>query len=379
MNEATAIPLLSRIVPSQYTARLAALLALYVLVMNDGFSAGLVSRYGSVGQWTNYGQLGLQAAIYFGWGYWFFPRYLYRFRPLPLLAGVLVTYTLIYTANYLIFTWLHQTTGFPGTEQATLSNVSWQNVPSQWRLMAERGPLGLFTHPALFGWNFLLSFTYPSLLLAAKAFYDNMASQVNNARLKEQNTQLELNYLKSQINPHFLFNVLNSVYALTEEDCPRAAQLVHQLSGLMQYTLYETTEPTVPLHKEIAFIRDYVALEKNRAGKRVDLQIDLPESIPETLPIVPFILIPFVENAFKHGVQRSARKSWVHVAIRLEGRALHLAVSNSKPATPEPTTGGLGLANARKRLSILYPTYNLQVLDEATQYTVRLEVTLIDA
>ena len=376
MNESMALPFLIRIVPSQYVARLAALVVLYILVYSDGFSVGLTNRYGLVGQWATYGQFGLQAGIYYSWGYWLFPRYLYRFRPLPLLMGVLSIYTLAYIANYFIFDWLHQTAGFPDTSQDVISNASWQNVPALWRLMDQRGVLGLYTHLGLFGWNFLLSFTYPSLLLAAKAFYDNMASQVNNARLKEQNTQLELNYLKSQINPHFLFNVLNSVYALTEEDCPRAAQLVHQLSGLMQYTLYETTEPSVPLYKELQFIRDYVALEKNRTGKRLDLQVDLPELIPETVQIVPFILIPFVENAFKHGVQRTARKSWVQLQVQLEGNRLYLLVSNSKPTVSEPIVGGLGLANARKRLATLYPGHTLQVVDETTQYRVSLSLLL---
>lgn len=376
MNKLPATRFLARIVPTQLITRLGALLVLYVLVYSDGFSVGLTNRYGLVGQWATYGQWGIQAGIYYGWGYWLFPRYLYRFRPLPLLTGVLLTYTLVYIANYLLFSWLHWIAGFPDTDQDALSNVSWQDVSFRWRLMDQRGPLGLFTHWGLFGWNFMLSFAYPLLLLAAKAFYDNMTSQVNNARLNEQNVQLELNYLKSQINPHFLFNVLNSVYALTEEDCPRAAQLVHQLSGLMQYTLYETTEPRVALHKEINFIRDYVALEKNRSGKRVDLQLDLPELIPETWQIVPFILIPFVENAFKHGVQRTARKSWVHVLVRLTGNELHMSVSNSKPTNPAPTTGGLGLANARKRLSVFYPTHTLHLDDETTQYTVSLTLRL---
>ncbi|GAB3028687.1 sensor histidine kinase [Spirosoma pulveris] len=376
MNEPMAIPLLARIVPSRYATRFASLLVLCVLVYNDGFSVDLINRYGLMGQWAMIGQFALQAGIYFSWGYWLFPRYLYRFKPLPLLTGILLTYTLSYIANYLIFSWLHRVAGFPATEYNELKSLSWQNVPLLWELMNQRGPLGLYTHPGLFGWNFLLSFAYPSLLLAAKAFYDNMASQVNNARLKEQNVQLELDYLKSQINPHFLFNVLNSVYALTEEDCPRAAQLVHQLSGMLQYTLYETTEPKVPLHKELQFIRDYVALEKNRTGKRVDLQVDLPEFIPETLQIVPFLLIPFVENAFKHGVQRTARKSWVQLQVSVTGNDLHLLVSNSKPAAPEPTTGGLGLANARKRLALLYPTHRLALHDETTQYSVSLTVDL---
>jgi hypothetical protein len=351
------------------------ILALCVLVNADGLAANLLYRYDGTGQLFVHGQFLLQLGIYYGWGYWLFPRYLYRFKPLPLLVLILLTYTGAYLANYAGFTWLHQTVGFPDTVSTSLPlSSSWLNLAAMWHRMEQHGPLGLFTNVSLFGWNFLLSFTYPALFLAFKALYDNMASQISNAQLKQQNVQLELNYLKSQINPHFLFNVLNSVYALTEEDCPPAAQLVHQLSGLMQYTLYETAEPTVPLQKELQFIRDYIALEKTRTGKRVDLQVSLPETVNDNIHIVPFVLIPFVENAFKHGVQRSARKSWIRLAVVVDGTGLHLTISNSKPATPEAGIGGLGLANVRKRLDLLYPGHVLQLVNEPDQYQVDLRL-----
>jgi hypothetical protein len=354
------------------------ILALYLLVSADGLSVSLTYRYGASGQWLMYGQVLLQLGIYYGWGYWLFPRFLYRFRPLPLLALILLTYTGVYLANYAGFSWLHQTTGFPDNGLLSLPlSKTWSNLSLMWHRMEQHGPLGLFANASLFGWNFLLSFTYPALLLAFKALYDNMASQISNAQLKQQNMQLELNYLKSQINPHFLFNVLNSVYALTEEDCPPAAQLVHQLSGLMQYTLYETAEPTVPLQKELQFIRDYIALEKTRTGKRVDLQVSLPETVNDNIHIVPFVLIPFVENAFKHGVQRSARKSWIKLAVVVDGAGLQLTISNSKPATPQAGIGGLGLANVRKRLDLLYPGHILQLVNEPDQYRVDLTLPFV--
>ncbi|QKZ15402.1 sensor histidine kinase [Spirosoma sp. KUDC1026] len=351
---------------------------LYVLVSADGLSAGLTYQYGTIGRWYTYGQFLLQLLIYYGWGYWLFPRYLYRFRPVSLLAIILLSYTIAYLANYAGFAWLHQTVNFPDNTPILPFRANfWSNTVTMWHRMEQHGPLGLFANASLFGWNFLLSFTYPSLLLAFKGLYDNMSSQVNNAQLKEQNMQLELNYLKSQINPHFLFNVLNSVYSLTEEDCPPAAQLVHQLSGLMQYTLYETTEPTVPLQKELQFIRDYIALEKIRTGKRADIQVSLPETVDERVQIVPFLLIPFVENAFKHGVQRSARKSWVNLTVAVNETALQLTISNSKPAMPEASVGGLGLTNVQKRLNLLYPAHSLRVTNDLDQYSVDLTLPFV--
>jgi hypothetical protein len=354
------------------------IIALYVLVSADGLFSSLTYQYGAAGRGFTYGQFLLQLLIYYGWGYWLFPRYLYRFRPVPLLAVILLSYTSVYLANYAGFTWLHQTANFPDDTPMLPSRANfWSNTVAMWHRMEQYGPLGLFANVSLFGWNFLLSFTYPALLLAFKGLYDNMSSQVNNAQLKEQNMQLELNYLKSQINPHFLFNVLNSVYSLTEEDCPPAAQLVHQLSGLMQYTLYETTEPTVPLQKELQFIRDYIALEKTRTGKRVDLQVSLPDTVDERVQIVPFLLIPFVENAFKHGVQRSARKSWVNLTVAVSETTLQLTISNSKPATPEASVGGLGLTNVRKRLNLLYPAHSLRIINEPDQYSVDLTLPFV--
>ncbi len=348
---------------------------LYVLVSADGFSVSLTYQYGAVGWWYTHGQFLLQLLVYYGWGYWLFPRYLYRFRPGPLLATILLGYTGVYLTNYAGFAWLHQAVNFPDdTPVLPVRARDWSETVTMWHRMEQYGPFGLLRNVSLFGWNFLLSFTYPSLLLAFKALYDNMASQISNAQLKQQNMQLELGYLKSQINPHFLFNVLNSVYALTEEDCPPAAQLVHQLSGLMQYTLYETTEPTVPLQKELQFIRDYIALEKTRTGTRVDLQLSLPDTVAETSHIVPFVLIPFVENAFKHGVQRSARKSWIRLVVATDEAGLYLTISNSKPVMAAASVGGLGLTNVRKRLDLLYPGHTLRITNEPDQYQVDLKL-----
>ncbi|WP_162387419.1 sensor histidine kinase [Spirosoma endbachense] len=190
-------------------------------------------------------------------------------------------------------------------------------------------------------------------------------------------TQLEYNYLKSQVNPHFLFNVLNSIYALTEEENPRAAQIVQQLSGMMRYTLYETSEALVPLTRELDFIRDYVALEKLRTGKRLSLTIELLDTIDKPLQIAPFILITFVENAFKHGVENTTKKALVTISVQLQNERLHLHVSNSKPQTQKSTTNGLGLANVRKRLTMLYPgRYSLQVNDTDSAYSVDLYIQL---
>jgi len=354
----------------QFLVRLAPLAILYLLLSNDGPLLGLIDRYGNSGRFVTYGQWGIQSAIFYGFGYWLFPRFLYRFRPFVLLAILLITYGLVYVVNYASFVWLHETAGFPSGYSSN------SDMPQNWKLMIAKGPLGLVTSLPLFIWNFMLSFAYPSLLLAFKALYDNRSSQLQNTRLQHQNTQLELNYLKSQVNPHFLFNVLNSIYALTEEESPRAAQMVQQLSGMMRYALYETAESVVPLQKELQFIRDYVALEKTRAAKRLDLTLELPDNTGEHLQIAPFILIAFVENAFKHGVENTSKRSWMRVVAQVDDVTLQLEVANSKPVNQSVKPGGLGLENVRKRLTLLYPAHKLRITDEPAEFIVQLTLPL---
>jgi len=213
--------------------------------------------------------------------------------------------------------------------------------------------------------------------LAAKLLIEVYRRQVRNARLQQQYTQLELDFIKSQVNPHFLFNVLNSIYALTEEESPRAASIVQQLSSMMRYALYETKESLVPLNKELNFIKDYVALEQLRSTKRLLLDVNIADNVDGSWQIAPFILITFIENAFKHGVQSTTKKSWVKVQVEIQENRLLLFVSNSKPSNPQPTVGGLGLANVRKRLNFLKAEHNLNILDEPNQYSVTLQLQLV--
>jgi hypothetical protein len=370
MHSLTNSSLLNRLQIGRIAARLAPLAVLYILLNNDGPLLGLVERYGVAGQYMLYGQWALQSAIFYGFGYWLFPRFLYRFRPFPLIAIILITYALVYIANYAGFVWLHETSGFPAGYRVN------SDMAEKWQLIVVHGPLGLLMSPPLFIWNFIMTFAYPSLLLAFKGLYDNRSAQMQNAQLQQQNMQLELNYLKSQVNPHFLFNILNSIYALTEEENPRAALLVQQLSGLMRYALYETVEPFVPLRKELQFIRDYVSLEQTRAAKRLDLSLELPDAANENLQIAPFILITFVENAFKHGVESTSKKSWMRVIVRVEKETLQLEVANSKPITKIVKPGGLGLENVRKRLALLYPAHTLSITDEPSEFIVQLTLPL---
>lgn len=290
-----------------------------------------------------------------------FTRYVRK--PVLLALGLAIYYVVLFTFYYYSAFVVKNYFGLPDDYSGSITHFE---RLSYWQALR---------HPSTF-FHLLFIIERAFYPLAIKLLVEIYRRQIRNARLQQQYTQLELNFLKSQINPHFLFNVLNSIYALTEEASPRAALLVEQLSGMMRYSLYETTETHVSLQKELQFIRDYVALEQTRTLKRLTLQLELPEVVNESLKIAPYILITFVENAFKHGVESTSKKAWMHVAVQLEGTNLRLMVANSKPLTEPSKPGGLGLANVRRRLSLLYPSHELLIDSKVDSYTVNLTLPL---
>ncbi|GAB4036379.1 sensor histidine kinase [Spirosoma jeollabukense] len=287
----------------------------------------------------------------------------YVHKPVLLVIGLIVYYVVLFTFYYFSAFIVKDYFGLPDDYSGSITHFERH---SYWEALR---------HSATF-FHLLFIIERAFYPLAIKLLVEVYRRQLRNARLQQQYTQLELNFLKSQINPHFLFNVLNSIYALTEEASPRAALLVEQLSVMMRYSLYETAETYVSLQKELQFIRDYVALEQTRTLKRLTLQLELPDVMNESLEIAPFILITFVENAFKHGVESTSKKAWMHIAVQVEGTNLRLMVANSKPLTEPSKPGGLGLANVQRRLSLLYPGHELLIDSKVDSYTVNLILPL---
>lgn len=328
-----------------------------------------VSWFGNAGfrpsVWSAYGREVVGVAMQYYVLVWLIQTY--SARPVFLITGLLAYYWLTYTYYFLTAVWVYQYMGVDDFSGAAYHFI--KNKDHYWRtLFSYETLMRLVRFP-------LLITIFPLLLRAGMEVYRR---QIRNAQLQQQNTQLELNYLRSQVNPHFLFNILNNIYALTEEESPRAARLVAQLSGLMRYALYETAGLFVPLHKELQFIRAYVDLEQTRTSKRLTLTMALPETVDETLQIAPFILITFVENAFKHGVETTTRKSWVNLSVQVEGNTLRMHVANSKPANGAPAARGVGLQNVQKRLVLLYSHHHTLTIDHqpnsyAATLTVRLD------
>jgi sensor histidine kinase YesM len=174
-------------------------------------------------------------------------------------------------------------------------------------------------------------------------------------RAEEEKLHAELAYLKAQINPHFLFNILNSIYALALERSDRTAGAVVKLSSMMRYVLLESGRDRVPLEQEIAYLTDYTLLQQTRFEDALDLDFTVTGR-PDGKSIAPLLLIPFVENAFKYGVNPEQPSS-IKIRIDIGESELSLHVVNKKVVTRFlPTaTAGLGINNTRQRLGILYP------------------------
>ncbi len=197
-------------------------------------------------------------------------------------------------------------------------------------------------------------------------------------QLERQRISSELSFLKAQINPHFFFNTLHSIYALTMINVETAREALHTLSRMMRYVLYETQSGTTLLSKEIEFLEDYVHLMKLRLTEKVTVTFDKPANFQD-VPVASMLFLPFVENAFKHGVS-ALLPSHIHIALKQEGKSLQLQVCNT--LLPEKRvvleeSSGIGLVNTRRRLDLLYPDgYTLEITEKTPENTYKVHLTL---
>jgi two-component system LytT family sensor kinase len=209
---------------------------------------------------------------------------------------------------------------------------------------------------------------------------DWLQQQREKKELENQTLQSELKFLKSQINPHFLFNTLNSLYALTLRKSDLAPEIVLRLSEMMRYMLYDCNEKEVKLDKEITYMENYLEMEKLRHGDKINIEVTI-EGETQNDKIAPLLLIPFLENAFKHGVNDTSKPSFVRLNIEINNGLLIMKIENSKTTTKPKITdkrsGGIGLVNVKRRMDILYPdNHILHIEDLPDIYTVSLRLNL---
>jgi len=179
-----------------------------------------------------------------------------------------------------------------------------------------------------------------------------------NELIRQQQTEIELSVLKSQVNPHFLFNVLNSIYSLSLRKSDQAPEVVMKLSEILRYMLYEAKYEFVPLKKEIQMLRDYTGIERMRLSSGQALSFHCDDRI-SAYQIAPLLLIPFVENAVKHGTNSMAEDAFIAIDIKMTGDTLRFSCKNNYKPLPAHKDSGLGLENVRKRLQLLYPAKHI--------------------
>lgn len=208
-------------------------------------------------------------------------------------------------------------------------------------------------------------------LISDRMKEDEQVKEQENERLKS-----ELSFLRSQISPHFMFNVLNSVVSLSRRKPEMVEPVVVKLSELMRYMIYETNDSIVPISKELAYLESYIDLQKIRFGD--DIQIEFTHELgPKSSQIEPMLLIPFVENAFKHGVGFIENPT-IEIELKDSATELYFKVANKKGASIneiKDESSGIGLANVKRRLELLYPTnHRLEVLDSGSDFIISLTI-----
>ena len=294
----------------------------------------------------------------------------------PLLGNVLLAY---FTYGYLLPRWL--ACPRPGRYLLVFGGALGLAVALKVGLARHYSPLP--TPPAyVYSTSFLVATTLSTLFVVMFVAMLRFAVgwfelEAKTKALENAQLTTELQFLKAQINPHFLFNTLNNLYYLAYTQSPNTPEVVATLAQMMRYLLEQSNQPTVPLRQEIEFMRNYLRLEALRLNYPVPLTFTV-EGEPAGIVVAPLILMTFLENAFKHGVSPNDPAAWVRVHLRLTPTGCDYTVANSRLPTPAPALQpGTGLLNVRRRLALSYPgRHELRVAESPTQYQVHLTLHL---
>jgi sensor histidine kinase YesM len=212
---------------------------------------------------------------------------------------------------------------------------------------------------------------------AVKLMFDYTKLQQRMAETAKEKAEAELNFLKSQINPHFLFNSLNSVYFLIDKNNKEARESLHKFSDMLRYQLYELNGAKIPIEREVNYLKDYVDLQKLRKDENYTVEFNSSAAV-SGFSIEPLLLVPFVENAFKHISHHGSKSNFIRLLLDRRDGYFNFSVENSKdqPGMNEQK-GGIGLVNVKRRLELLYPgKYELKINDEQEKFKVELNLKL---
>jgi LytS/YehU family sensor histidine kinase len=237
------------------------------------------------------------------------------------------------------------------------------------------------TKDSIFGVTFLYLFLETNFIVgiafAIKIVKKWLEQQEEKHEMEKQNLQTELNLLKAQLNPHFLFNTMNNLYSLSLEESSKTSEGIAKTAELLRSVLYECNESEIPLEKEISLLENYIGLEKMRYGNRLQVNFNVNGEVKEH-KVAPMLLFTFIENCFKHGCGNNPNHLVVNISVDASKSGILFKTENGKNKKlrqKDKKSGGVGLKNARKRLEIIYPNrHHLHVSELENTYKVHLEI-----
>ena len=321
----------------------------------------------------------LWVLLYAGWHF-------FRYQDYPPKTAAWITFVkvadlalMVYTTNYLLIPYLlyrKKYIIFSGSFIGLVFLCSILKMSVEEKLF---GTPGFFDLPTRFKArvydNIIPHFLLVTTGAAFKLLIDYAKSQKRLGDVSKEKAETELQFLKSQINPHFLFNSLNSIYFLIDKQNWEARQTLVQFSDLLRYQLYDCNADTIEIEKELAYLQDYVKLQQLRKDNNYEIILNQHENV-KGFRITPLLLIPFVENAFKHISHYTEKKNFVHIDMGKKADSFRFHIMNSKDnhRSMEPR-GGIGLANVKRRLELIYPgKYQLQIQDNPEIFSVTLDI-----
>jgi sensor histidine kinase YesM len=221
-----------------------------------------------------------------------------------------------------------------------------------------------------------------TLAMSIKLTKNWIQSKRREQALEKEKMETELKFLRAQFNPHFLFNTINSIFVLIHKNPKMASESLAKFSELLRYQLYECNEQQIPVTEELKYLKNFIELQKLRLDGNVEMKFHLENPASPDLSVAPFIIMPFVENAFKHVSQHRNRTNWIVINCRFDDHQLHLEISNSasngNAANDVVSYRGLGLQNVQRRLDLLYTNqYTLDIKQDNGQFKVKLKLNLI--
>jgi len=320
-------------------------------------------------------------------GIWYYFRY-QDYPSLSFAAGIIFLKVadlalMVYITNYLLIPQLLYKKKYGLFGLAFIVLVFGSSVFKMW---VEGQILNQPAEFSLFNKNFKVRFydnVIPHFLLvtagaAFKLLIDYARAQRRLGEMAKEKAEAELNFLKSQINPHFLFNSLNSVYFLIDKANPDARQALHKFSDMLRYQLYECNGDKIPIEKEISYLKDYVDLQKLRKDENYSVQFNSSPDV-KGFTIEPLLLMPFVENSFKHLSHfGNGKKNLVEInADRQNGEFCFSVANTIEYNSTKESVGGIGLKNVKRRLELLYPgKYQLQITEKNEQFKIDLKLKI---